>query len=866
MTALRAAGVFLAVGLPYAGGSQLANSWFNAEGAGAMMFPSAGITLAALVLLPVRWWPAAVAGAGCAEFVVDLIHGLTLTATAGYTLANTVQPVLGATLLLLAVGERVDISRMRDLGAYLACAVIAAPAAGGAIGATTFVLAESGGSWFRFAGEWWIGDGIGMLVVGISILAAAAAWRRREGRGRATETVVLVSLAVATAGLVFWLENLLLAFAPVALLLVIGFRLGMYAVTLSGAGIAVAAAEATAGGHTFWEQLDVSPQDGLIYLQLVLAFIIVTPLLLTAALRSRDQAVRELAVTAKRAALMEVSAALSAATTEAGVVSALEQTALRPFGAKIAFLAVVDGDDIRLTGPTVGILDGLAAWEGPFGQAIAGARRVEREFEVVVQGVGLGSCAVVPLPVLAAGPRGAVGLGFRHPHRLTGGEWQRLEALAEMTAHALARARLLKLEGQARRNAEILEAHAERLAGALTINDVARATVAEVQDYGIHSVAFIRCREPGTAEVLAVAGLEHGAAGDEAIDIGTSGLTADVLRSGDAVIVQTRADYDELYPERATRRGELPSEALAVIPLQGSGGTVLGALYAGSHHRLWLTGERTAVLTGLARQAGVALERATLFDVEREERDRAERAEIRASRLYSFTDAVSKETDPERLHAVLASKFRSATGAAWAGVFRLDTEGRTLRLVHEDSSERLGSPPEVPLTATTPLAAAVRDGRLVASDECEDGSDLRAETIVRSRSLPLLSQDERLGAVHLLFEGPPPLAESEPEGQAFFEALSRQSGLALQRAGLIEEQARARGRAELTTTVLSELEALSGVERRTRRLVELLVPAVADYASVELPDERPAGALTHRDPEGEAILRELRDRRLELDP
>jgi serine phosphatase RsbU (regulator of sigma subunit)/PAS domain-containing protein/anti-sigma regulatory factor (Ser/Thr protein kinase) len=66
-------------------------------------------------------------------------------------------------------------------------------------------------------------------------------------------------------------------------------------------------------------------------------------------------------------------------------------------------------------------------------------------------------------------------------------------------------------------------------------------------------------------------------------------------------------------------------------------------------------------------------------------------------------------------------------------------------------------------------------------------------------------------------------------------------------------------RAELVSELLVDLERRTSAADRIQRLTELLVPVVADYATVEVPDEpQPLVGLSHRDPAGAATLRILR--------
>jgi hypothetical protein len=91
---------------------------------------------------------------------------------------------------------------------------------------------------------------------------------------------------------------------------------------------------------------------------------------------------------------------------------------------------------------------------------------------------------------------------------------------------------------------------------------------------------------------------------------------------------------------------------------------------------------------------------------------------------------------------------------------------------------------------------------------------------------------------------------SKPRGQV---------DAALERAKLHDAAERKRKRAELITEVLTAIESVDGVIPRARRLLELLVPRIADYGSVEAPYESDfVLAVQHRDPSMVPVLRTLR--------
>eukprot|EP01041_Mallomonas_annulata_P016967 gene16968-35192_t len=84
----RDTGLALLIGLAYALGSEIAAAWFEADGTNASFFPAAGVTMAAVIALEVRWWPSVMVGAGVAEVLVDLSHDLPFDSSLAYAGAN----------------------------------------------------------------------------------------------------------------------------------------------------------------------------------------------------------------------------------------------------------------------------------------------------------------------------------------------------------------------------------------------------------------------------------------------------------------------------------------------------------------------------------------------------------------------------------------------------------------------------------------------------------------------------------------------------------------------------------------------------------------------------------------------------------
>jgi signal transduction histidine kinase len=267
----------VALGVLYAAGALLPFHFLSSPEAGAAFFPSAGLTLAALVLTPRRTWPLWLAAVAVAEITVDLTHGQTVPMALGFATANVVEPVLGAALLGVAVW-RADNLRTRLL-LFVVCAVIVGPMVGGAIGGAVATWWGDGTAWAPIAGRWWLGDAIGVLVVATPILA----WKRPPPFGprqRAAEIALTTALAtvIVLVPALAWHHPLVYAVLPV--LMWAALRGGVRTVTVAGLGVAFAVDWAAVTGRASQLLDDGSPDAQLVQVQLFLGVTLLAALFL----------------------------------------------------------------------------------------------------------------------------------------------------------------------------------------------------------------------------------------------------------------------------------------------------------------------------------------------------------------------------------------------------------------------------------------------------------------------------------------------------------------------------------------------------------------------------------------------------------
>jgi diguanylate cyclase (GGDEF)-like protein len=166
---------------------------------GAVFWPGAGLTVAALLLTRRAEWAAILSAVFVAEVALDLTVGdFGVPAALAFGVANCLEPLV-ATLLLHRFGcSRVDLGKMRDLLAFAGAAVIVGPSAGALVG-TALPALMLGDPWFPRLPRWILGDGVGVLVVAPLLLTYRRAQDVPARRSRPA-LLALLAVAVAVAG------------------------------------------------------------------------------------------------------------------------------------------------------------------------------------------------------------------------------------------------------------------------------------------------------------------------------------------------------------------------------------------------------------------------------------------------------------------------------------------------------------------------------------------------------------------------------------------------------------------------------------------------------------------------------------------
>lgn len=280
---------FVAVTAAYLAFAQLV-VWLNDPvSAGAGLWPAAGVTLSALLLLPTRSWGWVVGAVVVAELGGDLAHGYGLWPSLGWTLGNVVEPLVGASLLRWAGNRDGSITPVRNLLLFLALGVGAGPLIGATIGSTATVLSMD----MAFSQVWpkyFIGDALGVLIVAPAILA----FRVPKVGHRRVEAAALVVLSLATCAAVFgtWIGGDWLVTMPYLLMPLLtwaALRFGVRGVAWLGFAITMIGNAATAYGDGPFARAGGPEGHSITMLQMFLAVSLSCTILLAALVNHQSE-------------------------------------------------------------------------------------------------------------------------------------------------------------------------------------------------------------------------------------------------------------------------------------------------------------------------------------------------------------------------------------------------------------------------------------------------------------------------------------------------------------------------------------------------------------------------------------------------
>ncbi|MCW1957431.1 MAG: SpoIIE family protein phosphatase [Mycobacterium sp.] len=342
------AGLFAVVFLAFAAGAVLSWESFGSSLGPAFFYPPAGVTAAAMMLSRRALWPAVAAAVLAGEILVDTYFGNPLAVAAGFGLANVVEPLVGASIVLAWCGGRPDLSKRRDFVAFVVGACLIGPLFGGVVGGTVST-SDTGKPWLGSVINWWAGDALGVLVVGAPILLWAT--QSHIVRRRPWETLGVLGTTALLSAAAFWTE------APPSMLILpvlawAALRLDMLGAALGGAVAAFLANVMALRGRGLFSSMDVSISTRVALTQIFIAIIVVVAMLIAQEAAARQSAVQEREAERRERMRLEtlsrLAQQLAGALTPHDVGEALEEQVLNEAGAKALNLGLVSADGRNL--------------------------------------------------------------------------------------------------------------------------------------------------------------------------------------------------------------------------------------------------------------------------------------------------------------------------------------------------------------------------------------------------------------------------------------------------------------------------------------------------------------------------------------
>jgi PAS domain S-box-containing protein len=360
---------------------------------------------------------------------------------------------------------------------------------------------------------------------------------------------------------------------------------------------------------------------------------------------------------------------------------------------------------------------------------------------------------------------------------------------------------------------ERARAVAERIAGRLMLLQDVTAALSAARDLaGVAAVVVERAREALGAvavtlrrlvdgeilELVGTGGLEPSAAEQHArLSLRHDTPLARAARLDASVWLESRAALRAGYGDWTRCEAAALGEAFAVLPLSASG-TVLGTLGVIFPTARVLDLEERAFVSGIARQCAQAVERATLFDSEREQRAAAQAARDRLQRLFDITAALSQARTPADVLSVLMLQAHRALDVAAAVAYVRDGDALELVASIGGTSVDRATLARLPLDAPFPAAMAARDAAPLWFETAQALARAfprlgelvpYADELGAFAALPLRIGDQVLGSVGFGFDAPRTFGRDDRD---LLLAAAEQCALALDRARLVDLETQSR--------------------------------------------------------------------------
>jgi two-component system, cell cycle sensor histidine kinase and response regulator CckA len=268
------------------------------------LWPPAGVMLGLLLRSGNRSWPAIAIGGFVGSAASDLWSNYTFGLALAAAFANVAESVAAAWLVTRRVGRPVELRTLRAVLWFTLLAPFLANSVTACLGAAVLNLGfhtPPTQAWF----VWWVGDGLGMLIVAPAVIAwaAAGARRRRPRAARLAEGAVLVGALIAVVQIADGRPDRLVQLEPYAafpFLFWAAIRLGPTGAATTALVVAVATTAIAASGAGPFVSAHATALSTALDLYTYLAVVSLSSLIVAAVLDERRAAERRMSDSEER--------------------------------------------------------------------------------------------------------------------------------------------------------------------------------------------------------------------------------------------------------------------------------------------------------------------------------------------------------------------------------------------------------------------------------------------------------------------------------------------------------------------------------------------------------------------------------------
>ena len=293
---------FAVIMLLYIGASWGGNALTRTPAVADLIWPANGMLLAFLLPIARRYWVSYLASSFVVNIAVHIAFGFSPGRAILYTMANTIEVIIAASLLASRNNSKLDLTNLRTLGRFLLFGVLLAPLA--STGFVEMILAI----WTyprhpQLLANWFTGDVMGMalmtpLFLAIDKMELAEIFVPK----RRWETISIFAAIAAASTTIFTQTSLPIDFLIIPLLLVAVFRLRAAGAAICILLVAAPAVYMTERAHgAFMLSGATLEQHGFFILQLFLCVNLVIVYAVDAALDVHDRIHQEMTAAFKEA-------------------------------------------------------------------------------------------------------------------------------------------------------------------------------------------------------------------------------------------------------------------------------------------------------------------------------------------------------------------------------------------------------------------------------------------------------------------------------------------------------------------------------------------------------------------------------------